>query len=134
MQAELEEDMLTYITSQDILKLGNWIPYRTRSRTGWQAEIRVLEEKSAVFKPRPAHLSLGPHHEAVHYATLTRATRGVTTHKKGSHLSCLCLPWLARVQLVPERSSIKLCNNLPIPDSAPILFPKQCSASIFFFL
>lgn len=37
--------MLTYITSQDILKLGNWIPYRTRSRTGWQAKIRVLEEK-----------------------------------------------------------------------------------------
>lgn len=44
-EAELEEDMLTYITSQDILKLGNWISYRPRSRTGWQAKIRVLEEK-----------------------------------------------------------------------------------------
>ena len=55
-RAEPEEDRPTYITSQDVLKLGHWIPYRTRNRPGWQAEIRVLEEKGA------QHLSLGPAH------------------------------------------------------------------------
>lgn len=48
--------MLTYIASQDILKLGDWIPDRTRNRPRWQAEIRVLEEKGT------QHLSLGPTH------------------------------------------------------------------------
>lgn len=54
--------MLTYITSQDILKLGNWIPYRTRNRPRWQAEIGVLEEKGAQhLSLGPAHLPPGPH-------------------------------------------------------------------------
>ena len=81
--AELEEDVLTYITSQDILKLGNWIPYRTRSRTRGQAEIRVLEEKGTQCLS-PAQLTCHWAHtnEAVHYATLTRVTRGVTTHTR----------------------------------------------------
>lgn len=54
--------MRTYITSQDILKLGDWIPYRTRNRPRWQAEIRVLEEKGTQhLSLQLSHQPPGPH-------------------------------------------------------------------------
>lgn len=94
---------MTYITSQDILKLGDWIPHGTRNRPRWQAEIRVLEEKSA------QHLSRGPAHPRwAHVSERPLCTHrrgdGHTQERKAPDLSPLPSGW-------PESSCTHWCHR-----------------------